>query len=143
MSIVEQINKIYQEILPKNPIMLSNEEACEYFERLIMQGNIITYVNNGELCGFIEFWRIDYSQFGRLCCNITLAHDEDLLNGNVALITRMWVNPEYRDGKAFALLAAMFLAKNKDASHFAAMQFHKKHKPIQCYSREEILKHYN
>lgn len=143
MSIIEKITDIYENILPKNTIMLPHDEAIEYFERLLMNGNIITYVENGELLGFIEFWRISTEQFGRTCLNITLAHDEDLLNGNVALITRMWINPEYRDGKAFALLAAMFLARNKDASHFAAIQMHKKHKPIQTYTKEELLRHYN
>lgn len=142
MSIIEQIEDIYQNKMPKNQIMLGHEEALEYFERLMIQGNIITHIVKGELSGFIEYWRIDYSQFGRLCCNWTLAHDEDLLNGNIALITRMWINPEDRNGDAFKMLAAMFLAKNKDASHFSAMQFQKRHKPIQTYSRDEILRHY-
>ena len=35
-----------------------------------------------------------------------------------------------------------FLEKNKDAEHFAAQQFNKKHKPLQVYTRSEVLKHY-
>ncbi len=140
--IIEELTNIYENKMPKVAIQLPHEEALQYFERLLMQGNIITYIVGGELKGFLEFWRIDYSQMGRLLCGITLAHDEDLLNGNVALISRMWIDPEDRNGEAFLMLASMFLSRNKDASHFAAFQEHKKHKPFQVYQREDILKHY-
>lgn len=143
MLIIEQINKIYQDILPKNKIMLSHDEAIKYFERLMMNGNIITYIVDGELQGFLEFWKISNEQFGRLCCNITLEHNEDLLHGNICLITRMYIKPDLRNGETFLYLGRTFLEQNKDATHYAAMQAHKKHKPIQCYTREEILKHYN
>lgn len=139
---VKRLVYLYENILPKQPIMLPHDEAVEYFERLMMNGNIITCVIDGELCGFIEFWRINYEQFGRLCCNITLAHQEDLLNGNVCLITRMWITPDLRNAKVFISLGKNLIDKNKECTHFAAMQFSKKHKPIQVYTREEILKHY-
>lgn len=139
---IEDLVNIYENKLPKNPIMLSHDEALKYFERLMMNGNIVTYVRDGELLGFCEFWRISYEQFGRLCCNITLTHDDDLLVGNIALITRMYIVPNERNSEVFMLLASMFLERNKEATHYAAMQMHKKHKPLQVYSREEILKHY-
>lgn len=142
MSIVEEITHIYETVMPKNPIMLSHEEALAYFERMIMRGNVITYVVDGELHGYIEFWRIDYTQFGRLCCNWTLAHDEDLNNGNICLITGMYIKSDLRNGETFLYLGRTFLEKNKDATHFVAHQYQKKHKPLQVYSRSEVLKHY-
>lgn len=142
MEISEKINHIYQNILPKNPIMLCHDEAIKYFERLMMNGNIITYVKDGELLGFIEFWSITYEQFGRLCCNQTLQHEENLTDGNVCLITRMWIINDLRNGETFLNMGRAFLEKNKNAQFYAAMQFQKKHKPIQVYSREQILKHY-
>lgn len=142
MSIIEKIEYIYQNIMPKQSIMLNHDEAIEYFERLMIQGNIITYIKDGELLGFLEFWRIKDDQFGRLCLNITLTHDEDLLNGNIALITRMWIDPNNRNSEAFLMLSSMFLSRNKDCTHYAAMQFKKKHKPLQVYTRDEILRHY-
>lgn len=140
--IVEQIESIYRNKLHPNRIMLEHNEALKYFGRLLMNGNIITYVIDDELFGFIEFWRISYEQFGRICCNWTLAHDEDLLNGEIALITRMWINPDLRNGEVFNTLAFTFLDKNKDAKHFATFQHQKKHKPLQVYSREELIKYF-
>ena len=142
VDIVERITFLYENILPKPTIMLCHSEAIQYFTRLMMNGNIITYVKNGELLGFIEFWRINHEQFGRLCCNQTLTHDEDLIHGNICLITRMYIIPDLRNAETFINLGRQLLEKNKDATNYAAMQFQKKHKPIQVYSRSEILKHY-
>lgn len=141
-NIIYKIVFLYQNILPKNPIMLNNEESIKYFERLMIKGNIITYIKDNELLGFIEFWRISYEQFGRICCNITLSHDEDLLNGNICLITRMYIIPDLRNSETFINLGHQLININKECTHFAALQFNKKHKPIQIYTREEILKHY-
>ena len=107
-----------------------------------MNGNVITYVQDGELLGFIEFWRLDFSQWGRICANMTLTHDENLTEGPVCLISGMWIKQDLRNGETFLFLGRTFLEKNKDAEHFSAMQAHKHHKPLQVYSRNEVLKHY-
>lgn len=142
MNILEEITHIYETVMPKNPIMLSHDEALAYFERMIMRGNVITYIVDGELQGYIEFWRIDYTQFGRICCNWTLANDEDLNSGNICLISGMWIKQNLRNGETFLHLGRTFLEKNKDATHFVALQAHKNHKPLQIYTREQVLIHY-
>src|ERR1035441_2572218 len=96
MTTIERITELYETELPKLPVMLPHDEAIQYFERLFMNGNIITVVENEELKGFIEFWKISYEQFGRLCANVTLDHSENLLSGPVCLITRMWISPDER-----------------------------------------------
>lgn len=139
---IDKIVYLYKNVIPKNPIMLSSDEAKKYFERMMMNGNIITFVKDGQLLGFLEFWKVSYEQFGRICANVTLTHDEDLLSGNIGLITRMWITPDNRNGEAFLYLGREFLRINKECSHYAAMQMQKKHKPLQVYTKEEILKHY-
>jgi hypothetical protein len=142
MTIVERISEIYDEITLDSPCKLHGQERWDYFERLLMNGNIITYSVDGELQGFLEFWRLSYDQWGRICANLTLTHEEDLLEGPVCLITRMWIKPDLRNGETFIFLGRAFLERNKDTVHFAAMQEHKRHKPLQIYSREQVLKHY-
>lgn len=139
---IEEIVNIYLNILPKNPIMLSHDEAMKYYERLMMNGNVITYIKDGELLGFLEFWRITNEQFGKICCGLTLTHDDDLTNGNICLISGMYIKSDLRNGETFLYLGRTFLEKNKNATHFCAMQAHKKHKPVQVYTREDVLKHY-
>lgn len=142
MTIVERLVEIYNEITVESPFKLKGQEALDYFERLLMNGNVITYIQDGELLGFIEFWRLSYDQWGRICSNLTLTHDEDLIEGPVCLITRMWIKQDLRNGEAFLYLGRIFLDKNKDTTHFAAQQPLKRHKPLQIYSRDEVLRHY-
>ena len=142
MNIIESIVEIYEKILPKNATMLAHEEAVKYFERLMMNGNIITYVKDGELLGFLEAWRCTPEIFGKVCLGLPVSHDTDLLSGDIALITRMWITPDLRNGEAFIKIGREFLSRNLEATHYVALQQHKHHKPIQIYSREDILKHY-
>ena len=142
MTIAERLFEIYDEITIESPCKLRGQEGIDYFERQFMNGNVITYIQDGELLGFLEFWKISYEQWGRICCYITLAHNEDLLSGNICLIANMWIKPDLRNWDTFLLLGRTFLEKNKDATHFAAQQFRKAHKPFQIYTREEVLKHY-
>lgn len=142
MNILEQIVRIYDEITLESPCKIKGQECIEYFERLMMNGNVITYIVDGELQGFLEFWRLSYDQWGRVCSNLTLAHEEDLIHGPVCLITRMWIKPDLRNGETFLYLGRTFLEKNKDTEHFASQQPRKKHKPLQIYTRAEVLKHY-
>lgn len=109
-----------------------------------MQGNIITYIKNGELHGYLEFFRINFEQFGRKVCDLPIyALEEDILNGNIAYINNMWINPEDRNGDAFHMLAAMFLARNKDAEFFTAFRRLKKSEPVKVYRREDLIRFYS
>lgn len=143
MTIIEQLTHIYNthEFWHRNK--LSKKEADQYHERLLMNGNILTYVVKGELLGYLEFWLIDYSQFGRLVCNQPIMTDvENLLDGNIALINNMWIAENERGLLAFDMLAAMFLARCKDAEFYCAFRRVKRHQPIQVYTRNEIMKHF-
>lgn len=144
MTIPEQLTYIYRNYENWHKSKLSEEESNEYHERLLMQGNILTYVKDGELKGYIEYWCITPEQLGRIITNQPILTDvEDILNGQIAYINNMYIDPEYRNGEAFDMLSTMFLVKNKDADVFVACQNLKRHKPIQVYSREDLIKFYN
>lgn len=142
--IIDKLTDIYlnKEYWHKNK--LSREDANEYHERLLVNGNILTYIREGELLGYLEWWAINFEQFGRLVCNQPiLTNSENLLDGNIALINNMWINENDRNGLAFDILAAMFLSRCKNADFYVAFRRVKLNQPIQVYSRDEIIKHFN
>ena len=139
--IAQALTKIYHEKEHWHKNKLSVEDANKYHERLLMNGNIITYVLDGELIGYLEFWRITYEQFGRLVCGDTInAMAEDLLTGEIAYINNMWISEDYRGGEAFNTLAKEFLFKNVDCQYFSTFRPFKNHKPIIVYSRADLYK---
>lgn len=141
--IVSQLTNVYlnQESWHKNK--LSKEESDEYHERLLVQGNIITYVLEGKLCGYVEYWRINAEQLGRIILGIPILTDvENILDGDIAYINNMWIDDKHRNGEAFKILASMFLVKNKDAKFFVACRNLKNNKPVQVYTRQELIRLY-
>ena len=141
--IIEQLTKIYHNCEFWHKHKLTKEQSDKYHERLLIQGNILTYIVNGELLGYLEFWRLNFEQFGRVVCNLPIMTDvEDLLNGPIAYISNMYITPDDRDGMAFNVLASMFLSRNKDAQYFTAFRRTKKSQPVQVYKREDLMKLY-
>lgn len=141
--IVESLTDTYlnKENWHKNK--LSKEQSDEYHERLLVQGNILTYIKDGELVGYLEFWRINTEQLGRIVCGIPVYTDEeDILSGNISFINNMWINPDNRHSNVFEVLACMFLSRNKDSEYFVAMRRLKHSHPIQVYRRDELIKLY-
>lgn len=141
-NIAEQLTFLYINDEKWYSHKLSEHDANLYHERLLMQGNIITHITDGMLDGYLEFYRINYEQLGRILCDIQLGDDEDLLTGDIAFINRMWIKEEFRNTRIFNMLGAIFLERNKDANIFATIQQHKNHKPFQVYSKEELIRFY-
>lgn len=142
MSIVEQLTFIYKNMENWHRNKLSEAEANVYHERLLVKGNIITYVDKGILKGYLEFWRINFSQLGRIICGQSIMTDvEDITTGNIAYVNNMFIFEDAREGEAFDMLSTMFLVKNKDAEYFTAFRV-KKSQPIKVYSRKDLDKLY-
>ena len=141
--IAEQLTYIYLNCETWHKTKLSEHEANLYHERLLMQGNILTYVREGVLLGYLEYWRINTEQLGRIICNIPILTDiEDINNGPIAYINSMYIDPDYRNGEAFEMLGTMFLVKNRDAKVFVACRNLKHNKPVQVYSRADLIRLY-
>lgn len=141
--IAEQLTYVYLTHENWHNHKLTIDEANQYHKRLLLNGNIITVINEDNLLGYLEFWLIDFEQFGRLVCNQPIMTDtEDLLNGNIALINNMWIDEEERNGETFKTLATMFLARCKMAEFYVAFRRTKRNQPIQVYNRNEIMNHF-
>src|SRR5207249_1120932 len=76
---------------------LSNEEALAYYKVAIKKGRIITYIDSGELTGYVESWAINFDQFGRILCRLPFnIKTEDIQNGNICYIEATWIRESER-----------------------------------------------
>lgn len=142
-NIAEQLTFLYIHVEKWHRSKLSEYDANLYHENLLLQGNILTYIKDDILKGYIEFWRINTEQLGRIICGIPVLTDiEDINNGSIAYINNMYIDPEYRHGEAFQMLSSMFLVKNRDADVFVACRNSKHHKPVQVYSKTDLIRLY-
>ena len=131
--IAQALTKIYLEKETYHKNFLSVEDANKYHERLLMQGNIITIVENDELVGYIEVWRINYEQLGRLMCGKTIfAFDENITDGNIAYVNNGWIDEGYQNTEISKKLEIKFLEIFKSCD-FIARKRHKYNEAFKIY----------
>lgn len=140
MTIIAQLTRIYNEKETYHKTRLSEQEANEYHKKMLDMRQILTYVVDGELIGYLEFYRITFEQFGRICCEQQLSNTEDLSSGPIAFINRMYIKEEHRRSELFMNLVNEFIERNIDADHYATLQHHKKHKSLQVFYRKDWVK---
>lgn len=120
-SVVEQLTYVYTNLEFWHTHKLSEEAANEYHKRLLMQGNIITVVDDKDLLGYIEVWKINYEQLGRLLCGVKFyVYDEDIGSGNIAYISNMYIVENLRHSDVYKRLYTRFLERYGDCSYIAS-----------------------
>lgn len=139
MSLVEQLVEIYYEEYWHKEY-LSRPLAYEYHDKLLSSGNIITVSDGDNLCGYVEYWRLTYEQFGRIICGEPFsAMHEDVQTGQIAYVANTFIRKEFRRSSTWLLLKDRFIEINKECTHFCGHARRKKSEPVKVFKREEIL----
>ena len=138
LTILKQLIKIYKD-LHKDTLALSDEELVEYYDKMLMDGRIEYVLENGEVVGFMESWRLSYEQLGRVVCwkNFN-AVEENVVKGDIVYISDVWVRKDERDGITFKLLLQGFKDNNKDVHSCLSRRHGGKY--IRVYNKENALK---
>ena len=138
MKISEQLTNIYHKFESWHKKKLSIEESNQYHEKLLMQGNIITIIEDEELKAYIEVWRINHEQLGRIVCDIPFfVYDENIVNGQIAYIANMWIDEMYRETIINQKLVQNFINKFGDCD-FVVGKKTNRHNNFRAYSMKQI-----
>lgn len=138
-NIIEQLTNIYytQEWWQKNKLPF--EEAVKYHARLFEKGRIIVYEEEGKVLGYVESWRINYEQFGRIIChNGFSAYLENVNDGNICYVANCWIHPEWRGGNVYKALRLKFFQQNHTCDYFVGEALRKKTQPVKVFKRTDI-----
>jgi ribosomal protein S18 acetylase RimI-like enzyme len=122
---------------------LTEEDAKRYFRKLFLQGNIVYYLSelDNELLGYVESWRINFEQFGRLVCHAPFsAYNENVTGGNIAYLANTWIKPEHRRTNVYRVLRLKFFTANYNCEYFVGRALRKKTQPIKVLTRSQINK---
>lgn len=143
-ELVEQLLDIYYKGEWWHKTFLPPEEARKYFTHLLDKGNIIIYEINGKILGYVEFWRINYEQFGRIICGEEFSAylEEVTNNGPICYLSNIWINPDFRNGSVLKLLRGMFFFANQNMDYFVGQSKTKKSEPIKVLRRPEFMSKY-
>lgn len=137
-SLINQLVSIYLEEENWHRKKLDREEAKLYFAHLLSKGNIITVEHNNVLCGYLEFWRLTYEQFGRVLCQPLSAMQEDVQTGYISYLANIYIKPEYRDSQVFNRLRDRFFEANASCTYFVGEERSKRNGAIKVFNRSDI-----
>ena len=139
IEILNQLWDIYQKE-SWHKTRLNRTEFDKYTEKLINDSNIIYYEKDGVILGYVEFWRINYEQFGRLICNAPFsAYLENVKDGNICYVANVFILEEHRQSSVVKILKYKFLANNNHCEYFVGEALRKKTQPVKVFNRIEFL----
>ena len=133
MRLAEQLTFIYQNLENWHKSKLSEADANMYHERLLMNGNIITIIEDDVVVGYMEVWRINAEQLGRLMCGENISvFEENITNGNIAYVSNGYIIGGHRFSSVANKLQNIFKEKFKECK-FIARERRKNNQPFKVY----------
>ena len=140
-DIPEQLTEIYlhKEWWVTEEGKLTPEIAYKYYDKLYKQGNIIICELDGEVLGYVEFWRINFEQFGRIICHTDFCGDsEDILSGNIGYVANVWIKPECRRSWVTKILKIKFYRNTHVCDYYCGMATRKKTQPVKVFKKSDL-----
>ena len=138
-SIIDQLIKFYYEYDQFQGDKLSEPAIRKTITNLCNKGRIITVSFAGELLGYVESWRINYEQLGRLVCHQSFDISiEDIEHGDICYLANTTIHPDHKKGWVGKLLTIRFFEQNHGAKYFLGEALRKKTQPWKVFEASRI-----
>lgn len=104
--------------------LLPLPEALRYFTHLLNKGNIIYQQDSeGNVIGFLEFYKINYDQFRKLAENKSFpVLEENISDGPICWVSDLWIDEKYRLNSVGKNLKARLFNAAKSCEYFAGRE---------------------
>ena len=117
---IDQLLNIYYSKEEWHKNKLSLDEARKYFETLLNKGNIIVFLNEEKVLGYVEFWCVNLHQLQKIKDNQSFyIGEEDTQHGNICYIHNIWVDESCRGNGVLKHLKFDIKDKIKHCDYFA------------------------
>ena len=118
---------------------LSPHEVKNTIAVTLAKERIQTVVENKQLVGYVESWRLDYEQFGRLLCSRDFDVGlEDIQHGPILYLANVTVRPDYKNTWVIRNLRDQLFHKNLDATYFLGEALRKKTQPVKIFETAKL-----
>ena len=117
---------------------LSEEEARRYYGRLLDQDRINYVLDQDELAGYLESFRLTCRQLTRMCAIGFSIFEENITRGNILYVNNLWTRHQDRHSIVKQVTAEL-IDCNKD---FKMVAWHRyfKDKEIRLMNRTQALR---
>ena len=138
--VIDELIRIYYEEENWHKEKLSRTEAYKYYKKLLEEGRILVYEELGEVIGYVESWKINFEQFGRLVCHAPFcAYKEDINSGNISYVANTWIRKDRRRGNVYKALRLGYYRQNSNCEYYVGSALRKKTQPIKVFKKTEAI----
>lgn len=138
-DVISQLVKIYFEEENWHDSKLSIQDAVLYHDFVFNNGNIIVVKNKDEVVGYLEFWRLNFENWGKYVCGVEISPlHTDVKNGNIAVVNNIWIKKEFRRGDVFKQIKERFYRVNSDCDYYVGHALRKKTQPIKVFKKSDL-----
>lgn len=138
---IDKLIRVYLEEEHWHGNKLSEADAARYFETLIAKDRLIVHLEEGNIAGYVEWWRINFEQFGRLICHEPFFIElEDIETGPICYVANIWIDPKWRRSHVLGCLKEGFFRENESAKFFVGEALRKKTQPVKVFKMQESFK---
>ena len=140
MDIINQLVNIYFKYEHWQKNKMPYDIAYAYHKKLYELGNMQIYEEKGKVLGYVEFWLINFEQFGRIICHETFYADgENVIRGNIAFVANVWVDPQYRNSYIIKELKLKFFKNTFHCDYFVGEAIRKtSSQPIKVFRKSDL-----
>jgi hypothetical protein len=137
--ITKLLTKCYLTQQPWQEFFMPEKDAIDYFGKMIDRGNIISIVYENELLGYVESWKINFEQLGRLVCKAPFfTLEENTTDGEICFLANIWINSDYRRGLIFKSMEIEFFKNNSDCEYYCGFALRKGTRPTKVFKKSQL-----
>jgi hemolysin-activating ACP:hemolysin acyltransferase len=128
-SVIQQLNDIY---FTYETWHKQRETLCgitNYHNEQIDKGNLRVYVEDGEVLGYFEVWKVESHQLERILNNEKfIAPFEDTTTGNIAYLANLWIVNDDRKFRVMKQLRKLFFEQTKNCIGWVGQETKRKNR---------------
>lgn len=141
---IDQLVRIYLEEEKYHTKKLTREEAEAYFKVSIAKGRILSFIEHDHLYGYLESWRINYDQLGRVLCHVPFSiAEEDIEHGPICYIEGVFIEQGSRAKDVHRYLKHQFFKQNYACEFFVEEAFRKRAGMLKIFKRDKFIERWS
>jgi hypothetical protein len=119
---------------------VNHYDLAQYYNKLVDEDKIIVeWDSDRDVVGYVEYFRLNYAQFGWMICNGTIdIFKHSISGGNIAYLANILIRPMERKTRVIRKLKKRFFELNRDADFITGSKNGKRYKPIAVFKNKGV-----
>ena len=105
---------------------------------MLDKNRIAYYCVGKRIVGYVESWRVNYYQLGKIICGETFDPEYEMVNqGHILYIANVWIDEDYKGQKILSILKEAVFRHNIQCEYIVGEKINKKSQPVKVWKMQD------